>query len=313
MNYIVMDLEWNQPFSKKSMVKSPVYLKGEIIQIGAVKLDEHFQLIDTFKIMVSPKYYRTMHKKVMRLTGITTDDLQYGFPFKAAFSYFKKWIKEDCLFLTWGGDDIKMLKDNMRLHKLDASSLPASYDVQKLFSRQIAKSTRQHSLVQAMEMLEETAHSAHDALHDAMNTMHVVWHLDMERGLNELQHSSNQRCEGTEYHSLLDKDFTCKDDAFTAMKAEPWSCPECGSPVMFGEWLHQNNDKRVSLGSCPCGQQYFSRIRVRSADKHYRISRVVYPITEELLAYYNERKTIDAEKALNHERYMREHAIASLG
>ena len=76
MNYIVLDLEWNQPSSPRVMVKSPVSLKGEIIQIGAVKLDENLEIIDTFKIMVKPKYYRTMHKKVSRLTSITDDDLQ---------------------------------------------------------------------------------------------------------------------------------------------------------------------------------------------------------------------------------------------
>ena len=82
MNYIILDLEWNQPFNMKIMVKEPVMLSGEIIQIGAVKLNERFHLVDTFKIMVTPKYYRTMHRKVSKLTNIKTEDLQYGFPFK---------------------------------------------------------------------------------------------------------------------------------------------------------------------------------------------------------------------------------------
>ena len=80
VNYIILDLEWNQPFNMKMMVKEPIMLSGEIIQIGAVKLDEGFHLVDTFKIMVTPKYYRTMHKKVSKLTNIKTEDLQYGFP-----------------------------------------------------------------------------------------------------------------------------------------------------------------------------------------------------------------------------------------
>ena len=77
MNYIVLDLEWNQPVSAKSMVRTPVSLYGEIIQIGAVKLDENYHILDTFKIMVAPKHYRKMHKKVTKLTKITTKDLQY--------------------------------------------------------------------------------------------------------------------------------------------------------------------------------------------------------------------------------------------
>ena len=42
MHYVVMDLEWNQAMSSKSSVfnKLPIHLRGEIIEIGAVKLNE---------------------------------------------------------------------------------------------------------------------------------------------------------------------------------------------------------------------------------------------------------------------------------
>lgn len=45
---IVLDLEWNQPFSMRSMITTPVRLHGEIIQIGAVKLNEQLEIVDTF-------------------------------------------------------------------------------------------------------------------------------------------------------------------------------------------------------------------------------------------------------------------------
>ena len=44
MYCIVLDLEWNQPFSTRSMVTTPVRLPGEIIQIGAVKLNERLEI-----------------------------------------------------------------------------------------------------------------------------------------------------------------------------------------------------------------------------------------------------------------------------
>ncbi len=42
MNYVVVDLEWNQAMSSKSSVfnKLPIKLRGEIIEIGAVKNTE---------------------------------------------------------------------------------------------------------------------------------------------------------------------------------------------------------------------------------------------------------------------------------
>ena len=42
MNYIVMDMEWNQPWpgSPSSKKLLPVAIRGEIIQIGAVRVTE---------------------------------------------------------------------------------------------------------------------------------------------------------------------------------------------------------------------------------------------------------------------------------
>ena len=38
MEYIVLDMEWNQALTFSEMVKDPVFLTGEIIQIGAIKV-----------------------------------------------------------------------------------------------------------------------------------------------------------------------------------------------------------------------------------------------------------------------------------
>ena len=42
MNYVVVDLEWNQAMNSQASVfnKLPIRLRGEIIEIGAVKLNE---------------------------------------------------------------------------------------------------------------------------------------------------------------------------------------------------------------------------------------------------------------------------------
>ena len=53
MEYIILDMEWNQPISKSQYIKEPVNLVGEIIQIGAVKLDSNFCVTDIFKCNIS--------------------------------------------------------------------------------------------------------------------------------------------------------------------------------------------------------------------------------------------------------------------
>jgi hypothetical protein len=76
-------MEWNQPPHPKRMVRKPVVLVGEVIQIGAAKVDESLEVIDTFKAMVAPQFYTKMHKHVTRVTGLTNDDIAAGLPFDA--------------------------------------------------------------------------------------------------------------------------------------------------------------------------------------------------------------------------------------
>lgn len=302
MNYIVLDLEWNQPFSPRSMITKPVRLQGEIIQIGAVKLNEHLEIVDTFKVMVKPKYYRTMHRKVSKLTNISNEDLEYGFPFKQALTYFTAWCPEDAIFLTWGGDDVKMLHTNISVHKIKGYHLPKSHNVQKLFSRQIVKDTRQYSLVQAMEILQEPACSAHDALHDSMNTARILRHLDLSVLLNDdTQNNLPDNDDG--YQELCEDAFASRLEAFTTLQEKVWTCPNCAHHLFFEPWVKQNNEKRIAVATCDCGCSYFARVRIRKSDNKYRCNRIVYPLTEELVSFYNEHRDIELSKAERHAEY----------
>ena len=58
MNVIVMDLEWNQNSVGKRDRDSnkPIF---EIIEIGAVKLDENYEIIDKFSQLIKPQIYHT--------------------------------------------------------------------------------------------------------------------------------------------------------------------------------------------------------------------------------------------------------------
>ena len=78
MNYIIMDMEWNQPWpgSPSSKKVLPVQIRGEIIQIGAVRLTEDQQVGDEFQVMIRPKFYRRLNRRVSKLTGIKESRLK---------------------------------------------------------------------------------------------------------------------------------------------------------------------------------------------------------------------------------------------
>ena len=52
MNYMVFDLEFNQPSSKEELVLEPFPFCFEVIQIGAIKMDEKFKIRNKRKTRV---------------------------------------------------------------------------------------------------------------------------------------------------------------------------------------------------------------------------------------------------------------------
>ena len=52
MNYIIFDLEWNQSSRKE---REEPHLPFEIVEIGAVKLNERREVVSTFERRVRPQ------------------------------------------------------------------------------------------------------------------------------------------------------------------------------------------------------------------------------------------------------------------
>ncbi len=292
MNYIILDMEWNQAFSKLKVIKKPVHLTGEIIQIGAVKLDEGFRYIDNFKIGIHPKYYTKMNKRVQKLTNITNADLRIGLPFKRAFELFKAWCGDDFVFLTWGFEDVPMLRDNMKLHRIDAEWLPDVYNLQIIYDTQVAHERQQSSLAKALEKVNEApSPNAHDALGDAMSTYTVSTHLDMAEGIKSYQPDALSKASSKLAVEELQDTYSNKSEALCSRKELTFHCPQCGSKVSCGEIVPQNDVKKISLASCKNGHDFFVRFKLLKT-KHNRIkvTRIIYTLTEDNLNYYNTKK-----------------------
>ena len=171
MHYIVMDLEWNQPLSYHSTPFRRVgdQLMFEMIQIGAVKLDENRRLVGSFNRHIAPTHYQKLHPRISRITGITQEDLAHGPKFQEALEQFAAWCGEEFTMLTWGCDDISILAQNMEFFKVE-NTLPPIYDLQPLFGRIIDGGKNRHSLRKAMAHygIRPTAdHSFHSAVDDA--------------------------------------------------------------------------------------------------------------------------------------------------
>ena len=287
VNYIILDMEWNQPSGRECLTINGVRLTGEIIQIGAVKLDEDFVAGDVFMSDVKPVFYRKMNSMVKKITGITESDLSQCLGFEQVMNKFFEFCGKEFSIITWGCDDIPMLIENMTVHGMDFSGLPQSYDLQLIFNRQITRGVRQWSLSSAMEMLNiEQKYTLHNALYDAVNTAKIAMRLDLSQGMENYENimslvrlrGQKETAGGFENKSCALRDKTmCRQ-----------VCPICGSRLRKGEWI-ESRGKRISLAQCAeHGTLKFVVTAFKDGDK-FAACRRVLPASEEMIAQYSEK------------------------
>lgn len=114
MDIVILDLEWNGSFSRK--IHKYV---NEIIEFGAVKVDENLKIIDTFKALVHPEIGRKLSSHIASLTHISNDRLfSEGKPFLEVAEQFGNFSK-GCVILTWGTSDILTMMDNFSYYNGD--------------------------------------------------------------------------------------------------------------------------------------------------------------------------------------------------
>ncbi len=305
MNYIVLDMEWNQPWpgSPSSKKVLPVQIRGEIIQIGAVRVTEDQQVADEFQIMIKPKFYRHLNRRVSKLTGIKESRLrEEGIPFPEAIEAFRTWCGEDIVFLTWGFDDIGILRENLQLFELDTAFTEKWYNAQMIFNAQTDGSNAQKALKTAMEIFGiEATRPAHDALGDAYHTALICARLDLKKGAREYDEalkSHENGFHGAELPGCIARkvyyDFADKRAALSAMAGEENLCPLCGARMLGSRWFAQPGHWYMDLATCPEDGKFLIRVRLsQQPGGLIRVSRLTYEATSEAAEAYARR----AEKA----------------
>lgn len=230
MYYITLDLEWNQAYAQKALAvqrRLACRLRGEVIQIGAVKLDSRMNICGSYQIIVKPQHFKKLHRHVSELTGITQEQMDMGTPLPEAAERFKKWCGKDFCFLTWGPDDIPMLKENFHVHDIPSDWLDKVYDLQVIFNRQTEDSAKQRSLEYAMEHFGLEQHlPAHDALNDAYFTALVARELNVPEGVKN--YSQNR---GDYLYDTVIGDADAGDDGYVTISEmlddQPVKAPLC--------------------------------------------------------------------------------------
>lgn len=175
MNYVIVDFEMN-PVADEYIEERKI-CRLEIIEIGAVIMDESFMVLGEFKTLVKPQYNDSIYKKYEKLTGITTDMVCGAPTFTTAYEMFVNWCESyenEYEVYAWSENDYIQLTAEMKLKKYDKadkmSPLEKWFDFQKEYTKKLGLG-KIVSLEKALNYAGiEFEGQMHDALCDAKNT-----------------------------------------------------------------------------------------------------------------------------------------------
>ena len=289
MQYIILDLEWNQPISYHSPAYKSVggKLLFEMIQIGAVKVDENLKVMDSFSQLIQPQHYIRLHPRISRITHITQDDLSDAPLFNEAVEAFAAWCGEDYALLTWGCDDISVLNQNMTFFQCE-TPLGKIYDAQQLFGEETGTPKERKGLKAAMEQLEivpdEESMPFHNAVNDAYYTALVFAKMpNPAKVLNypltprKLQHLDRAKRESTAILRVRSM-----RDAFKSAAALNPPCPVCGKRMEVNEgYVRQRGEQYMALADCPQHGLAFVKLAFGKNDEGKRVMTRSSSLSEE--------------------------------
>ena len=287
MNYIVFDLEWNQcPYGKERENKR---LPFEIVEIGAVKLDQDRKVIDSFHEIIRPVVYRKLHYHTKEILHIDKKDLDNGIPFSKGIRKFLKWCGEEFMFCTWGPSDLIEMQRNMKFYKLIylLKGPIRYYDAQKLFGLVYDGTRSSRSLEYAIDHLKMAKdENFHRALNDAVYTAEIFACLPMDvveknYSIDCYQNPKNKSEEilavYEDYSKFISREFKTREDAMKDREVVSTYCFFCGKPAKKKiRWFTVNQKTHICLALCQEHGYFRGKIRLKKTDegKYYAIKTI---------------------------------------
>lgn len=282
MHYIVMDMEWNTAYSKK--------LGGfmnEVIEIGAVKLNESLEELDSFSVIVKSQVGKRLQSRVKTLTHLTNEDIANGISFQKAVKQFSDWVgTEDNTFLTWGDGDIRTLIKNCK-YFLEQETLPfvRNYaDAQKYCQAftDVASASQQLGLSAAAEKLgiDPDAFPHHRALDDSRLTAACLRKVFDAEKLRKYVAC----CDADFYARLAFKPYYISDIRNPAIDKRAFYClcDVCGGKLrQEKKWKHSNNTFRTVFYCKACDRKIRVSIRFKQLYDGVHIHKTYSEVTDE--------------------------------
>ncbi len=276
MNYIVLDLEWNQ--GKIEQQREVATLPFEIIEIGAVKLDPSGKDMGEFSQLIQPQVYKEMHRITGELIHLQMKELKNGKAFFKVAEEFLRWCGEKYIFCTWGAADLTELQRNLEFYDMyvfEDGPIPF-LDAQKLFSLAYEDGKSRKSLEYAVDFLQiEKKKPFHRALEDAFYTGQVMKRILAEHPevMSKISYDtyhppvdrrSEIKVQFDTYMKYISREFADKKEMFGDREVISSKCYLCRRNLRKKiKWFTPNGKHYYCLAYCHKHGYLKGKIRIR--------------------------------------------------
>ncbi|MBP5262361.1 MAG: exonuclease domain-containing protein [Clostridiales bacterium] len=268
--FVVFDMEWNQPIYGKTYDIDVSSLTGEIIEIGAVKyIYENGLLVKTgeFSRDIKPVIYKKLHYHVKKVTHKTNEDLAKGVLFADAYEDFTKFLGHAQVLVGWGGSDPAMLKQNLRFFDMDDDLHLFFLDLQPVFSLFGGEKGQQRSVEFAVDYYgiakSEGFHSATaDAIYTGKIFEKIFEHNKTAQVLSAVSSSAIDPDIMSEY-TFVGSPSKTPVAAFEGAHAFWKKCPICKHTLSEKIPRFRIRKSEYALLFCPNHGEFFARSRVK--------------------------------------------------
>lgn len=263
MEYVIFDLEWNNSYDYKEK-------KGinEIIEIGAVKLDEELNISATYTQLIKPKLSKKLSKRFVDLTSITKEEIaEFGIPFKRAMHEFSEWAgSENIVFMSWSNSDLYVLVSNFKrfFGKTTVSFMKMYMDAQKYCQSFLDDCKEQISLAHCAQRLninieEENLHRALEDCYAAAACFKKVFSKEKAESMIDI-------CDDDFFGRLAFKPYIITKPVSKEYNfyKENFVCPECGEDLTRISDVQLVNNSFKTVFQCKnCQKKFWGFVRAK--------------------------------------------------
>ncbi len=272
MAYIIVDLEFNnmkditkyyKDFYENNTEIQNLTIENEIIEIGAVKLDEHMQYVHSMKEYIKPSIFPVINPIVNEITKIDMELLdEKGISFESGMSKLKEMFEDGDVLCSWAKDDIIELIINAQYHNYTETKFIQKYlDLQEYVTKILGykKSLGLKKAITELKIkIDET--KLHDAFYDAQYTGEVFKRIYNSRIIKNYITDDIYNMPALNMDNL--EEFLLDEEK---LKLE---CPKCKKKINEEADIKLIKWRFVTVGICPkCKNNILCEISIKKSFK----------------------------------------------